>query len=387
MTGPLLPATWLENEFVTPTLRAHLIFASLLAAVLTGLSACSRQTDAESGVEVTRTIPVRTVAVEMRNLTETLTLTGTLDPRAEVPVVAEVPARLLSVLRNEGDRVAKGSLLAVLDDIDFRLARDRAKAVLDVAEANRAHTHVEEDRAESLLKTGGITDKDRLAAKVAVQIADAAAAQARTELAIAEQQLARCQVLAPIGGRIAKRSTDAGTMLTPGAQIFRIVDDSAFEFRATVPSADFGKVKLGEAVRVSVDALPGFSTIGKVSRITPVVDVRSRAFEVVVVVPGQRQLVSGLFARADVRVRQILDGLIVPPAALVRDGTDPARAQAFVIVGGRAERRDVTVGVEAADAVQVMTGLKAGEMVVVDPPAALGPGTQVDIQRQTTTGS
>ncbi len=385
MTGPLLPAPWLENEFVTPTLRSHLCI-SLLAVVLAGLSACSRQTDAESGVEVTRTIPVRTVAVETRNVTETLTLTGTLDPRAVVPVVAEVSARLLSVLRNEGDRVAKGSLLAVLDDIDFRLARDRAKAALDVAEASRAHAHVEEDRAESLLKTGGITDKDRLAAKVAVQIADAATAQARTELAITEQQLARCQVLAPIAGRIAKRSTDAGTMLTPGAQIFSIVDDSAFEFRAAVPSADFGRVKLGESVTVSVDALPGFSTVGKVSRIIPLVDVRSRSFEVVVLVPGQPQLVSGLFARADVRVREILDGLMVPPAALVRDGADPARAQAFVIVGGKAERRDVTVGVEAADAVQVTNGLKAGEMVVVDPPAALGPGTQVDIQRQTNTG-
>lgn len=372
---------------MTSSLRSQLLLTLLLAGMLAGLPACSRQTAPESRVEVTRAIPVRTVAVETRNLTETLTMTGTLDPLAEVPVVAEVPARLLSVLRNEGDRVAKDTLLAVLDDTDFRLARDRAKAALDVAEANRAHSRVEEDRAESLLKTGGITDKDRLAATVAVQIAEASASQARTELAITEQQLARCQVKAPIAGRIAKRSTDAGTMLTPGAQIFRIVDDSAFQFRAAVPSVDFGKLKLGEAVTMSVDALPGFSTSGRVSRITPLVDTRSRSFEVVVLVPGRPQLVSGLFARADIRVREIRNGLTVPPAALVRDGTDPTQAQAFVVVGDKAERRDVTVGVEAADAVQVTTGLKAGEEVVLDPPAALGPGTRVDIQRQAHTGS
>ena len=363
----------------------------MLALLLTGagLSACSGRTEAESAaqVQVRRTIPVRTVAVQTRDLTETLTLTGTLDPRAQVPVVAEVSARLLSVLNNEGDRVAKDSLLALLDDTDFRLARDRAKAALDVAEANRAHVHVEEDRAESLLKTGGITDKDRHAATVAVQVAEASTAQARAELAIAEQQLARCQVKAPIGGRIVKRSADAGTMLSPGAQIYTIVDDSAFEFRAAVPSADFGKVKLGAAVTVTVDALPGFSTVGNVSRITPLVDVRSRSFEVVVLVPGRPQLVSGLFARANVRVRQVPGSLVVPPAALVRDGADPSRAQAFVVAGGTAERRDVTVGVEVADAVQVTSGLKAGEMVVVDPPAALGPGTQVDVQRQTSAGS
>ena len=369
------------------TLGSHSLSASVLAVAVAGLSACGGRTEADSSVQVARTIPVRTVAVETRDLTETLTLTGTLDPRAQVPVVAEVSARLLSVLKNEVDRVGKDALLASLDDTDFRLARDRAKAVLDVAEANRAHAHVEEDRAENLLKTGGITDKDRLAATVAVQVAEASAAQARTELAIAEQQLARCQVKAPIGGRIVKRSADTGTMLALRAQIFIIVDDSAFEFRAAVPSADFGKVKLGEAVTVTADALPRFSTVGTVSRITPFVDARSRSFEVVVSVPGQSQLVSGLFARAEVRVRNVPGSLVVPPAALVRDGADPSHAQAFVVVAGRAERRDVTVGVEAADAVQVTSGLKAGEMVVVDPPAALGPGSQVDVQRRTSAGS
>jgi hypothetical protein len=82
---------------------------------------------------------------------------------------------------------------------------------------------------------------------------------------------------------------------------------------------------------------------------------------------------------------------VVPPAALVRDGSDPNHAQTFVVVGGKAERRDVTVGVEVADAVQVTTGLKAGEVVVLDPPSALGPGTQVQIQhsaqRETKAGS
>lgn len=376
-----------ESIIVKTTLRSHVLVALVLTVIVVGLSACSGQTEAESNVPVNRTIPVRIATVDTRNLTETLTFTGTLNPRAQVPVVAEVPARLLTVLKNEGDRVSTGALLAELDETDFRLARDRAKAALDVADANRAHAHAEEDRAESLLQTGGITDKDRLAAKLAVQVTEAATAQARTELAIAEQQLSRCQVKAPISGRVAKRSADAGTILSPGAQIFLLVDDSAFEFRAAVSSADFGKVKLGEAVTVTVDVLPGLSTVGRVSRITPLVDTRSRSFEVVVLVAGRPQLVSGLFARADVRVRDVPDSLTVPPAALVRDGADPSRAQAFVVVGGKAERRDVRVGVEVADAVQITEGLKAGEMVVVDPPAALGPGTEVAVQRQTTAGS
>jgi membrane fusion protein (multidrug efflux system) len=153
-----------------------------------------------------------------------------------------------------------------------------------------------------------------------------------------------------------------------------------FEFRSSVASSDFGKLKVGETVTVTVDALPGVVVEGEVSRVVPQVDARSRSFEVIIRVPGQPELVSGLFARAEVKVREVPGSLVVPPAALVRDGADPAHAQTFVVVNGKAERRDVTVGVEIPDAIQVTAGLEAGDVVVVDPPSALGQGTQVQIE-------
>jgi hypothetical protein len=70
----------------------------------------------------------------------------------------------------------------------------------------------------------------------------------------------------------------------------------------------------------------------------------------------------------------------VPPAALLRDGSDPSKAQTFVVTNNKVERRDVAVGVESPDAIQVTSGLKAGEVVVVDPPSALAPGTQVQVE-------
>jgi membrane fusion protein (multidrug efflux system) len=359
--------------------RTHLVV--LASTMLLGSAACSRTTAEPAGADAVRTIPVRTATVETRDLAETLSLTGTLDPRAEVTVVPEVSARLERVLKNEGDRVAPGQLLAVLDDTDFRLARDRAKANLDVAEANLAHARTERDRADNLLKTGGITDKDHLAAQVAVQVSEAAQAQARSELAIADRQLGRSQITSPIGGRIAKRHLDAGTLPAAGTPIYTIVDDSIFEFRSSVASGDFGKLKIGESVNVTVDALPGFAVEGVVNRISPLVDVRSRSFEAIIRVPGRPELVSGLFARAQVKVRDVHGGLTVPPSALLRDGADPEKAQTYVVVNNKAERRDVTVGVEVPDAVQVTSGLNAGEVVVVDPPSAMGPGTHVQVER------
>ena len=121
-----------------------------------------------------------------------------------------------------------------------------------------------------------------------MQVADASHAQARSELAIAERQLGRSRITAPISGRIAKRHADAGTIVAAGTPIYTIVDDSVFEFRSSVASGDFGKVKVGEPVIVTVDALPGFVTEGQVNRIAPQVDARSRSFEVIIRVPGRR---------------------------------------------------------------------------------------------------
>jgi membrane fusion protein (multidrug efflux system) len=352
--------------------------AALLAAACGGSGA---EAEGTAGTpEVVRTVPVRTATVSTRDLVETLTLTGTLEPRAQVTVVPEVAARLEQTLKAEGDRVTRGQLLATLDEVDFRLARDRARAAVDVAEANRAHARAEKERAESLLKTGGITDKDRLAADVAVQVAEASTAQARSELAIAERQLERSRITAPLAGRIAKRLADAGAMVQPGTPIYSIVDDSVFEFRASAASGDFGRLKVGERVTVTVDALPGVVVEGQVDRISPQVDVHSRSFEIIIRVPGRSELVSGLFARAEVKVRDVPGSIVVPPAALIRDGADPTRAQTFVVAGGKAERRDVTVGFEVPDAVQITAGLSAGDVVVVDPPSSLGPGTQVQVQ-------
>jgi RND family efflux transporter MFP subunit len=326
---------------------------------------------------------VRTVAVDRRDLEDRLVLTGTLRPRAQVQVVAEVSARLLRILKDEGAKVARGEVLAVLDETDFRLAHQRASAALAVAEANRAHAVAERERAESLLKTGGITDKDHLAAQVSLQVAEASLAQARAEAAIAAQQQARAQVRAPFAGRIAQRQADPGAMLAAGAPIFTVVDDSLLEFRAAVPSADYARVRVGAVVDVAVDALDARPVRGRVARVTPLVEERTRAFAVVVEVPWSAGLVGGMFARASVRVGEIPGALVVPPAALVRGGADPLRAEVFLVEGSVARRRPVGIGVEGPDAVQVTSGLEAGQTVVVDPPVTLGDGAAVEVQAAT----
>jgi multidrug efflux pump subunit AcrA (membrane-fusion protein) len=90
--------------------------------------------------------------------------------------------------------------------------------------------------------------------------------------------------------------------------------------------------------------------------------------------------VGGLFARAFVRVGEVEGALVVPPAALVREGADPASASAFLVRQGKAEKVTVALGVEAPDGIQVTSGLAAADVVVLDPPTALASGAPVDVQ-------
>lgn len=367
---------------MTRNARATDPFASalVLGALLLSTAATGCGSGAGAAARPDRAVPVRTVVVEARDLEEVVELTGTLRPRAQVPVVAEVGARLLRVLRDEGSRVAAGETLALLDDTDYRLASQRAQAALAMAEANRAHARAERERAENLLRTGGITDKDRLAAEVGLQVADAALAQARAEAAIADQQLSRTSVKAPFAGRVANRLVDPGAMLPAGTPLLTLVDDSVLEFRASVPSKHWGQVKVDAPVQVRVEAGQA-AVAGRVTRLSPLVDERTRAFEAVVEVPPGSGLVGGLFARAEVRRGERRGALVVPAAALQRNGGGPDEARVFVVAGGKAETRAVRVGVERPDVVEVVEGLKAGEVVVLDPPTALSPGSVVEAVR------
>jgi RND family efflux transporter MFP subunit len=357
--------------------RALLLIAT---PALLPLTACAERPEADAATAAARGIPVRTAVVAARDLDQTLVLTGTLKPRAQVELVAEVAARLERVLRDEGARVAKGETLALLDETDYRLANDRARAASAVAEANRAHALAERERADNLLKTGGITDKDHLSAQVALQVAEASLAQVRAEAAIAAQQYERTRVKAPFAGRIGKRRADAGAMLQAGAPLFTLVDDSILEFEAQVASRDLAKVRLGAPVSVSVEALPGSMIPGTVARVAPLVDERTRSFKAVVEVKGREELVGGLFARASVTVGTVRGALVVPPEALVRDGSDPLRAEVFVVRQGKAERQAIELGVEAPDGVQATSGLASGDVVVLDPPATLSSGSAVEPQ-------
>jgi hypothetical protein len=86
-----------------------------------------------------------------------------------------------------------------------------------------------------------------------------------------------------------------------------------------------------------------------------------------------------------VRVREIKDALLVPPPAVLREGAEAGRGQIFIVTNGKAERKDITLGIEQPDAIQVLAGVAAGDLVVIDPPVSLASGAPVQVQTTAST--
>ena len=238
-----------------PFLRLILFSASILA--LLGLSSCSNfreekgdETAAAAGVVA---LTVKAAPVERTEWTSTVAISGNLRTLSTVDVKPEVGGRLLSTLVQEGELVRKGQLLAEIDDINYRLAYEQAAAALQVAQANLERVRVsaeyaktEKERADNLLKSGGITQKDHEAAvtgmkesETQVGLARAQCAQAEAALAIAGKALKDCRIFAPSGGNVQKRWLDAGSLLSPGVTIFTLVDNSRLELECVVRATIF----------------------------------------------------------------------------------------------------------------------------------------------------
>jgi RND family efflux transporter MFP subunit len=169
-------------------------------------------------------------------------------------------------------------------------------------------------------------------------------------------------------------------MLSQGSPVFELVDDTVLELRAAVPSSDYGKVLPGAAVTVTAEPNGRLTRQGRVARISPVVDEKSRSFEIVVEVARGEGLAAGMFAAATLHLPSIPGALLVPPQALSREAGDASRARVFVVEGGTARRRDVVLGLELPSAVEVKEGLSAGAIVILDPPMTLADGTAVSPQ-------
>jgi RND family efflux transporter MFP subunit len=386
----------------------------LLAAALATLSACSRSQAraAAQGETPDDRQTVAVVKVARGDIAQTLTVAAEFRPYQEIDVHAKVSGFLKEISVDVGDRVQAGQLLATLevpemqdelqqDDAAIKRAQEeinRASADLDRAKSVHDVAHIGATRLEQVMQSrpklvaqqdvDEAAGRDRASeAQVATANAALAAAREQLEFAKASQRktstlFAYARITAPFGGVVTRRYADTGAMIQAGTAsqtqakpLVQLSDISRLRLVIPVPESAVPRVHLGGAVSLRVQSLDK-TFAGTVARFADRLDTDTRTMHVEVDVPNPSlEIVPGMFANASIVLNDVKNALLVPVGAL--DRTE--RGVRVLVVDGmdRIEPRDIGVGLETADRVQVTSGLEASEMVVAGNRGQLKAGTVV----------
>jgi membrane fusion protein, multidrug efflux system len=234
-----------------------------------------------------------------------------------------------------------------------------------------------------LQKYGLITPQAFDDAKSAVEAAEAATAAAQAQTRTAEARLAKSTLMAPIDGVVALRGVNVGDRVENmggNGPLFRIVDTRLLDLTVSVPSSRLAFVKVGQIIEFATDALPDRTFTGKVMFINPTIDPASRSAKVVVEVPNPNgQLKGGAFVKGRIVVANRPNILQVPREALLNWNLEQRTADVFLAQGDKAERRAVRTGQSNGVTVEVVSGLEAGDAVVVRGGFSLQPGDRLAV--------
>jgi RND family efflux transporter MFP subunit len=408
-------------KFVAPGGRAIAIAITFLF-----VAACSKSGSQKT--ESTKAHQLQTVAVTkaaVEDLSRDLSLTAELKPFQEVEVMAKVSGYVKVIHVDIGDRVMKGQLLAVLEvpELADDLARGKATLKRSEAEAARARDELRRAEANHYIADLSFTRLSQVAAQrpglVAQQeiddakskdlAADAQVAAARSGLDAANEQISESQaalgrtktmldyarVTAPFDGVVTKRYADTGSMIQAGTAsqtqampLVRLSENSLLRLIVPVPESAVPTVHIGQLVEVLVPTLNrAFS--GKVARFASKLAESTRTMdaEIDVVNPGL-VLVPGMYADVRLNLERRDKVLAIPVTAVdlaseedslqPKGGANSKSGQVMVVsTGNRTEVRRVSLGLETANKVEVLSGLKEGDLVVISGRASLQAGQEV----------
>ena len=335
-----------------------------------------------------------------------VTAHGTVTPRTESDVVAEVRGRIVQISPSlvAGGFFSEGDELLRLDDREARIAVDRARAQVRLRTSESKLASAEAARRQELSKQGAVSASNLEQFESRAQVASASLAEARAQLAQAQLDLERTVMRAPFDGRVRERQVDVGQFVNPGTKLGRIYAVDYAEVRLPIATEDLIHLDLGltsqgswgsesegtEAAGVVGAPVLLHASLGgadltwkaRLVRTEGEIDLKTRTLHVVARVddPYGRQapvavpLPSGLFVEAQIEGRE-REGLFTLPAMAVRDGDS-----VYVVDGeDRLRVRSVDVVRRGRDEIVVAGGVEAGDRLIVSPLRAVSEGMQVRV--------
>ena len=303
---------------------------------------------------------------------------GDLRPVEILNIRSRLEGNLDAVNVREGQRVAKGQLLARFESLTQESDRKSADADRASAQSELTTAQWNLDQSRELFKAGAIAEQAVRAAEQSVAASRAKVAATDARIRTTSLSVTDTRVLAPLTGVVEKKLVETGEHVTRGATMFTMVRNDVLELAASIPARNANAVHEGQKVHFVAD---GRAFEGSVTRISPTVDPATRALTIYVQIPNVGGLLRGnTFASGRVVGRSVPDALIIPTQAL-HQTPESARPFVYRIENGAVASAPVGLGIvdDEKGIAEVLDGLQEGDKVIVGNVGTVGRGMKVEI--------
>lgn len=345
-------------------------------------------------------LPVKTHVVAPAPAPAAVRYAASIEAREQVALAFKTSGYIETVLRRTGadgrsrvaqpgDAIRRGTLLARVQDSDYRERVSQGKAKLAEADAALVKAGLDLERARTLFESQSLTKPELDAAQSAFDTSAARVAAARADSELAANSLADTALIAPLSGVVLERRIELGTLASAGTVAFVVGDVSSVKAKFGIPDSMIAAIAPGDAIAVTVESAGGEPFAGRVTAIAPAADPQSRVFGVEVTIPNaDGRLRPGMIGSVAVDLsaraaKAAARTLTIPLTAVIRSPGD-ANAYAVLVVNEQngiavARARRVALGDVLGNAVAVTGGLAAGERVIVSGATLVADGRQVRI--------
>ena len=325
-----------------------IVIAAVIFAIFQLASNHKRITTLDNNL-FTNEVTVSVASVELKTMSPVINVTGTIYPVKEVDIAAETQGKLRALQYDLGQFVKSGTVIAVLDDDIKKLTYETAKVEAEKTEKNY-------NRVKNLLSGGTSSEQEYDNAKSAYETA-------KNKMLEAAKQLAYTKITAPFSGTITKKFVEEGTYIKEGNSIASLVDITKLKVKVSVSENNIYYLSVGNKVKVSSDIYPGVAFTGRVSFVSPRGDEsHNYPLEIELVNDAKKPLKGGTFVTVAFEVGENKSGLFIPREALQGSIKD---AKVYVAENGKAVLKTIAIGRESTGELEVISGLKENEQVII----------------------
>jgi len=326
------------------------IIAAALAGIMYVLNKNKEKNKTETQIVAQKnaSVSVRIDTVAQREMNLQYIANGTFLPYQDMKLSAETPGKVIKVLVKEGDYVKAGQVLAIVEGDKLNVSKQNAQAAYNNAKADY-------ERYENAFQTGGVTKQQLDQAKLKME-------SEQNNLKSAQLNASDATIRAGISGTINERKIEPGTYVSPGTEMFSLVNVGSLKLRVNVDEKNVATLKTGQNIKITASVFPDKSFDGKIIFIAPKAD-GSLNFPVDIEVKNNagNELRAGMYGTAVFGADRLASVLTIPRTAFVGSVSSN---QVFVNENNKAVLKTITSGRNFGDYIEVIDGLTAGQIVI-----------------------